>query len=90
VCNLNSILIEGIMASDPVDRQGICQLTVVSEREGKPATTLRVEAQGKIGDACQNFGRKGRGVRVVGQLYGDCQNGGLYVEAEHIEFKPGI
>ena len=105
--NLNSILIEGNMVRDPLFRTtpkgtSVCNFSIASNRFFKQDANMEkevgffdVEAWGKLGDACANHGRKGRGVRVVGRLKQDRWTGNdgkshtkVAIVAEHVEFRP--
>jgi len=105
--NLNSILIEGTLVRDPVLRQtpkgkAICKFSLASNRfykqdDGmeKEVSFFEVEAWSKLGESCNEKGRKGRGVRVVGRLKQDRWNGAdgkpqsrVLIVAEHVEFRP--
>jgi len=105
--NLNSVLIEGNLVRDPLIRsttkgRSVCNFTIASNRYYKQDTNFEkevgffdVEAWGKLGDACGNLGRKGRGVRVVGRLKQDRWTGSdgkshnkVAIVAEHVEYRP--
>jgi single-strand DNA-binding protein len=105
--NLNSILIEGNLVKDPLYRTTpkgtpLCTFTLASNRFFKQDSGLEkevgffdVESWAKLADNCYSFGRKGRGVRVVGRLKQDRWNGAdgkahsrIAIVAEHVEFKP--
>ena len=105
--NLNSILIEGNLVRDPLYRTTpkgtpLCTFTLASNRFFKQDTGLEkevgffdVESWAKLAENCNNLGRKGRGVRVVGRLKQDRWNGAdgkahskIAIVAEHVEFKP--
>jgi hypothetical protein len=98
--NLNSVLIEGTVSGslNVVREQGVarCSFVLSSLRylwEGKTIQkqetrvwiTLRNTklVDGAIAKICG-----GRGVRVVGRLALDEEDNGLYIEAEHIEYRP--
>ena len=104
--NLNSVLIEGNMVRDPLIRNtgkgsSVCNFTIASNRYYKQDSNFEkevgffdVEAWGKLGDACGNLGKKGRGVRVVGRLKQDRWTGNdgknhnkVAIVAEHVEYK---
>ena len=104
--NLNSILIEGNMVRDPLLRTtqkgtSVCNFTIASNRFYRQDTNLEkevgffdVEAWGKLADACVSYGRKGRGVRVVGRLKQDRWTGNdgknhtrVAIVAEHVEYR---
>jgi len=105
--NLNSILIEGNMVRDPLLRStpkgtSVCTFSLVSNRfykqdSGfeKEVSFFEVETWAKLAEACNNLGKKGRGVRVVGRLKQDrwTSNDGkphskVTIVAEHVEFRP--
>jgi len=105
--NLNSILIEGNMVRDPLLRTtqkgtSVCNFTIACNRFYRQDANLEkevgffdVEAWGKLGNACANLGRKGRGVRVVGRLKQDRWTGNdgknhtkVAIVAEHVEYRP--
>ena len=105
--NLNSILIEGNMVRDPLFRTTpkgtpVCTFSLASNRFFKQDTGLEkevsffeVETWAKLAEACNNLGKKGRGVRVVGRLKQDRWTGSdgkprsrISIVAEHVEFRP--
>ncbi|MDR1909369.1 MAG: single-stranded DNA-binding protein [Spirochaetaceae bacterium] len=105
--NLNSILIEGNMVRDPILRTTpkgtrVCSFSIASNRYYKQDGNYErevgffdVECWGKLSEAVQNNGQKGRGVRVVGRLKQDRWTGAdekprskVSIVAEHIEFRP--
>ena len=105
--NLNSILIEGNMVRDPLFRSTakgstVCNFTIASNRFYRLDSNLEkevgffdVEAWGKLGEACNSHGKKGRGVRVVGRLKQDRWTGTdgknhtkVAIVAEHVEYRP--
>jgi single-strand DNA-binding protein len=105
--NLNSILIEGNLVRDPLYRTTpkgtpLCTFTLASNRFFKQDSGLEkevgffdVESWAKLAENCNNLGRKGRGVRVVGRLKQERWNGSdgkahskIAIVAEHVEFKP--
>jgi len=105
--NLNSILIEGNMVRDPLLRStpkgtSVCTFSLASNRffkqdSGfeKEVSFFEVETWAKLAEACNNLGRKGRGVRVVGRLKQDRWTGNdgkqhskIAIVAEHVEFRP--
>jgi single-strand DNA-binding protein len=81
--NLNSILIEGNLVSDPLFRKtskgtSICTFSIAFSRfykgDGglkKEVSYFDIESWGKLAESCENLGHKGRGVRVVGRLKQD-------------------
>ena len=105
--NLNSILIEGNMVRDPQLRAtpkgtSVCTFSLASNRYFKQESGMEkevsffeVETWAKLADACNNLGKKGRGVRVVGRLKQDRWTGNdgkqrskISIVAEHVEFRP--
>jgi len=105
--NLNSILIEGTIVRDASFRStpkgtSICTFSIATNRFYKQDNGLEkevsffdVEAWARLAESCQDKGRKGRGVRVVGRLKQDRWNGNdgkthskVVIVAEHIEFRP--
>jgi single-strand DNA-binding protein len=105
--NLNSILIEGNLVRDPVLRSTpkgtpVCTFTLASNRFFKQDSGLEkevgffeVETWSHLAERCSDYGRKGRGVRVVGRLKQERWNGTdgkqrsrITIVAEHVEFRP--
>jgi single-strand DNA-binding protein len=105
--NLNSILIEGNMVRDPQYRTTpkgtpVCNFSLASNRffrqdngYEKEVSFFDVETWAKLADTCNNLGKKGRGVRVVGRLKQDRWTGNdgkprsrISIVAEHVEFRP--
>jgi single-strand DNA-binding protein len=104
--NLNSVLIEGNMVRDPLIRSTpkgtqVCNFSIASNRYYRQDSNLEketgffdIEAWGKLADACESHGRKGRGVRVVGRLKQDRWTGNdgkthnkVAIVAEHVEYR---
>ena len=105
--NLNSILIEGNMVREPLLRTTpkgtpVCTFSLASNRFFKQDSGMEkevsffdVETWAKLAEACNNLGKKGRGVRVVGRLKQDRWTGNdgkarsrISIVAEHVEFRP--
>jgi len=105
--NLNSVLIEGNMVREPQFQTGakvtpICNFSIESVRFYRHEDNMvrdtdyfSIEARGKLAETCSKYGRKGRGVRIVGRLKQDRLNGNdennqsiFFIIAEHIEFRP--
>ena len=105
--NLNSILIEGNLVREPLFRSTpkgtpVCTFSLASNRffrqdSGleKEVSFFEVETWAKLAEACNNLGKKGRGVRVVGRLKQDRWTGNdgkprsrITIVAEHVEFRP--
>ena len=104
--NLNSVLIEGNIVRDPLFRttqkgKAVCNFSIASNRYYRQDSNLEkevgffdVEAWGRLADSCTNYGRKGRGVRVVGRLKQDRWTGDdgknrnkVLIVAEHVEYR---
>ena len=104
--NLNSILIEGNMVRDPLLKSTpkgavVCNFSIASNRFLRQDSNLErevsffdVEAWGKLANSCANYGRKGRGVRVVGRLKQERWVGSdgknhtrVAIVAEHVEYR---
>jgi single-strand DNA-binding protein len=109
VNSLNSILLEGNLVKDPESKtlstgSQVCNFTVASDRfyrqsqgDGteKEVSFFDVEAWARLGVACSQNLKKGRGVRVVGRLKQDRwtdpegkTKSRVMIVAEHVEFKP--
>jgi len=105
--NLNSILIEGNMVREPQYRTTpkgtpVCTFRLASNRffrqdngYEREVSFFDVETWAKLADTCNNMGKKGRGVRVVGRLKEDRWTGNdgrphsrISIVAEHVEFRP--
>jgi single-strand DNA-binding protein len=105
--NLNSILIEGNMVREPQYRTTpkgtpVCNFRLASNRYfrqdngyEREVSFFDVETWAKLADTCNNLGKKGRGVRVVGRLKEDRWTGNdgkprsrISIVAEHVEFRP--
>jgi single-strand DNA-binding protein len=105
--SLNSILLEGNLVRDPESKTlstgtQVCNFTLASDRFyrqndnlEKEVSYFEVEAWAKLGLACAQNLKKGRGVRVVGRLKQDRwqdpegkARSRVMVVAEHVEFKP--
>ncbi len=81
--DLNSILLEGNLARDPVltttpNGASVCNFTIGTHAEYKKnseqqreTSFFNVEAWSKLGENCAEYLRKGRGVRVVGRVKQD-------------------
>jgi single-strand DNA-binding protein len=105
--NLNSIIMEGNIVRDPQYRitpkgTPVCTFSLASSRYfnndngyEKEVSFFDVETWGKLAEACNNKGKKGRGVRIVGRLRQDRWQGAdgkprarISIVAEHVEFRP--
>ena len=76
--HLNSVLIEGNIAREPVLRETgggyVCMFTVATDRfykkdsiVEKEVSFFEIQAWGDIAEAASKFGYKGRGVRITGR-----------------------
>jgi single-strand DNA-binding protein len=100
-------LLEGNLVKDPESKtlatgSSVCNFTVASDRfyrqsenTEKEVSFFDVEAWSRLGLACSQNLKKGRGVRVVGRLKQDRWTDGdgklrsrVMIVAEHVEFKP--
>jgi single-strand DNA-binding protein len=107
--NLNSILIEGNLVRDPElsytsKGTAVCKFAVGCNRSWKQDDELQkevsffdVSAWARLAETCNEYLKKGRGVRVVGRLKQDRwtdQEGKtrsrVLIIAEHVEFKPQL
>jgi single-strand DNA-binding protein len=107
--NLNSILIEGNLTRDPElsycsNGTPWCKFSVAVNRfykqedeKRKEVSFIDVSTYAKTAEACAEYLKKGRGVRVVGRLKQDSwkdvdgkSRTKLYIVAEHVEFKPNL
>ena len=105
--SLNSILIEGNLTKDPKLTEtpkgtSVCTFSVASNRYYKQDNEAQqevsffdVEAWAGLGENCDEYLKKGRGVRVVGRLKQDRwkdsdgkSQARVKIVAEHVEFKP--
>lgn len=105
--SLNSILLEGNLTRDPESKTlatgtQVCNFSLASDRfyrqnDGteKEVSYFDVEAWSRLGLACSQNLKKGRGVRVVGRLKQDRwtdpegkPRSRVLIVAEHVEFKP--
>jgi single-strand DNA-binding protein len=105
--SLNSILLEGNLVRDPESKTlstgtQVTNFTVASDRfykqnenTEKEVSYFDVEAWARLGLACAQNLKKGRGVRVVGRLKQDRwqdpegkPRSRVMIVAEHVEFKP--
>lgn len=105
--DLNSILIEGNLIQDPESKtlstgSQVCNFTIASDcfyRQGseavKEVSYFDVEAWAKLGLACSQNLKKGRGVRVVGRIKQERwtdpegkERSKVFIVAEHVEFRP--
>ena len=105
--SLNSILMEGNLTKDPelkATSKGtkVCTFTVASNRyykkddeQQQEVSFFPVEVWAGLADTCNQYLKKGRGVRVVGRIKQDRwkdqeekNHERFKIVAEHVEFKP--
>jgi len=90
--NVNSIIIEGTVDDTPEvlsateDNPAVCNFRLTSQ--GTKHTTIRVETTGRLAELCGEYLKKGRAVRVVGQIASAAD--GIYIEGVHMEFRPQL
>ena len=82
--SLNSVVIEGDMAE--LAEGGGVVLFILSVTTSTEPVFVTIRASGRLGQACAENLKTGRGARVVGRL--EAGEAGLRVYAEHVEFKP--
>ncbi len=107
--SLNSILLDGNLTKDPELRETtkgthVCSFGVASNRFYKvdnenqqEVSFFDVETWSKLAENCNEYLKKGRGVRVVGRLKQDRwtdlngkKHSKIKIIAEHVEFKPNF
>lgn len=105
--SLNSILMEGNLTKDPEIKETakgtkVCTFTVASNRyykkedeQQQEVSFFPVEVWAGLADSCNQYLKKGRGVRVVGRIkqdrwkdQDDKSHERFKIVAEHVEFKP--
>ena len=105
--SLNSVLLEGNLTRDPELKYtpkgtALCSFAIASNRSFKQEEEYHEEVSyfdvttwSHLAEVCNEYLKKGRGVRVVGRLkqdrWNDPEGNGrskVYVIAEHVEFKP--
>ena len=105
--NLNSVLIEGNLTRDPElsytgKGTAVVKLGVANNRYFKQEDELQKETSffdvtvwGRQAEICEQYLKKGRGVRVVGRLKQDRwqdpegnPRSKVEIVAEHVEFRP--
>ncbi len=105
--NLNSVLIEGNLTRDPElsytgKGTAVVKLGVANNRWFKQEDELQKETSffdvtvwGRQAEVCEQYLKKGRGVRVVGRLRQDRwqdpegnPRSKVEIVAEHVEFRP--
>jgi hypothetical protein len=100
--NLNSILLEGVISGKPyVVKEGKterCSFVVSSlhyQRKGRDfegqETRIRVMLRGNgLVAAVTKPAHDGRRVRVVGRIARGGEDNDIYIEAEHVEYRPEL
>lgn len=110
--DLNEVIIEGKLVKDPEMKwlkeadNAVCKFTVAVNKSYKDKNSnewvkdtsyFLVETWKGVAVSCERYLKKGRGVRVVGELkqslWKDKENGDkirerVYIIAEHVEFQP--
>lgn len=105
--SLNSILMEGNLTKDPELKETskgtkVCTFTVASNRyykkedeQQQEVSFFPVEVWAGLAESCNQYLKKGRGVRVVGRIkqdrwkdQDDKSHERFKIVAEHVEFKP--
>ena len=94
--DLNSILLEGAVEGDVQAVNGRACFAIKSFRyykweDGaihKTVIAVNIKTKGKLGEICAENLKKDQRVRIVGRLGTDL-DGGIYIFAEHVEFRPG-
>ena len=105
--SLNSVLIEGNIVADCTIKvtpngSSVCNFTIATNRYSKAddgfnkeTSFFDIECWGRLAESCNNLGKKGRGVRVVGRLKQNRWNDAegkprskIIVVGDHVEFKP--
>ena len=98
--NLNSLLIEGIVGSDPVvtlSEKGttICTFTLISKCTFQEMDTpqedtveITVETWARVAEICDKYCMKGDAVKIIGRLKQNATDSKATVIAHSIEFRP--
>jgi single-strand DNA-binding protein len=85
--HLNSVILEGNIANDPVLKDSsnggtVCTFKVASDRFykknfqlEKEVVFIEIQVWGKLAEPIGKYGHKGRGIRVTGRLRQDKWNG---------------
>lgn len=96
--NLNSILIEGCLISNPKLKKisnniSRCEFRISSYGHYQTCIDIQQETLNidvvcykRLADICGEYLDKGRCIRVVGRLFYNGES--IKIKAEHIEFKP--
>lgn len=105
--NLNSVLLEGNLVRDPelsytAKGTAVCKFTLASNRSFKQGeetvkevSFFDVTVWSRQAEVCNEYLKKGRGVRVVGALKQDRWtdtegnvHSKVFIVADHVEFQP--
>jgi len=96
--SLNSVLLQGFLEKDPELSHGeegaaICSFKInsirgikVDEKWVEEVTCLQIFARERLGEICAEHIKEGQNVRVNGRLRQEAEK--VWIEAEHVEFKP--
>ena len=93
--DLNSILLEGVLKKDPVLEHVEQELPVARfmlssiARDAPELVEMEVRVNSHQGEIGEEHLEAGRRLRVVGYLR-QAINGQVFIQAEHVEFKPEI
>jgi single-strand DNA-binding protein len=100
--NLNSVLLEGSLVDQPLantnpDGSKTSIFVLESHRlftsqtkDSQTTETYHINVEtvpGHVTEACLEFLKAGRGVRIVGRLRQHQETKQIYIIAEHVEFK---
>ena len=107
--NLNSVLIEGNLTKDPILKEtpngnSVCNISIATNRyykqnneQQQEVSYFDVEVWAKVAERCNEYLKKGSGVRVVGRLkqerWKDAEgapHSRVRIVAEHVEFRPSF
>ncbi len=105
--HLNSVIVEGNLVRDPElgytpKGTAVCKFAIASNRYyrqeedySNEVSFFDVTAWARLGEVCNEYLEKGRGVRVIGRLkqnrWEDSEGktrSRVFIIAEHVEFKP--
>jgi hypothetical protein len=96
--HLNSILLEGVVSSElAIIGRGKAKRCSFALSSLHRDSVKKMKAETHIGVMVRDTvmvetaiakARNGRGVRVVGRLANVEQGGGIYIEADHVEYRP--
>jgi single-stranded DNA-binding protein len=94
--DLNSILLEGVVFSEPLETDNSCEFTIMSHRYYKTKDDIKEETSyakiepcnKRLAETCITTLHIGRKIRVVGRFKQAEIEGQSTIIAEHIEFRP--